>query len=104
MSKMSLPCLVLFAYFDEAFRTVLPQCFEQAITQLFVGKLLHRYERFVDQLFDVIQRIAIRPNRLHCRQIKTTRKNTQSPEKRAFFLRKQIVTPVDRRSQSLVPA
>src|SRR5437773_5213187 len=28
MSKMSLPCLVLFAYFDEPFRTVLPHCLE----------------------------------------------------------------------------
>src|SRR5881392_1349698 len=104
MSKMSLPCLVLFAYFDEPFRTVLPQCFEQAITQLFVGKLLHRDERFVDQLFDMIQRIAIWPDRLHCWQIEPARKNTQSSEKRAFFFRKQIVAPVDRRSQSLVPA
>src|SRR5437773_9993537 len=104
MSKMSLPWLVLFAYFDEPFRTVLPQCFEQAITQLFVGKLLHRDERFVDQLFDMIQRIAIWPDRLHCWQIEPARKNTQSSAEPAFFLRKEIVAPVDRRSQSRVPA
>ena len=103
MSKMSLPCIVFFTCFGEPFRSVLPQCFEQAIAQLFVRKLLDRDKRFVDELFDVIQWIAIRPDRLHRRQIEAARKNTQSPEKRAFFLRKQIVTPVDRRSQSLVP-
>src|SRR2546421_12928209 len=104
MSKMSLPCIVLFTCFDESFAAVLPQCFEQAITQLFVGKLLHRDERFADQWFDIIQRIAIRPDRLHRWQIETARKNTQSSEKGAFFFRKQIVAPFDCRSQSLVPA
>src|SRR5437773_11315347 len=85
MSKMSLPCILLFTCFDEPFAAVLPQCFEQAITQLFVGKLLYRDERFVDQWFDIIQRVAIRPDRLHRWQIETARENTQSSEKGAFF-------------------
>ena len=75
MHEMSLPCVFLFASFSETFGAVPPQRFEQTITQAFLARLLHGNQRFGHQLFEMIQRIGVRPERLHGSKIKTAGEN-----------------------------
>ena len=100
--EMPFPCILFLTSFDEPLDAVPPQSFEQPISQRVVVELFDGHQRLVHELLDMIERIALRPDRFDSCQIKTAGENRQSSEQSAFLLTKQVVAPVDRRSQRLM--
>src|SRR3954466_7728931 len=104
MSKMSFPRVFVFTALSQSFGRILSQRLQQTISQRFVRQLFDCDQRFVHQLLNLIERIAISADSSCCREIETAGKDRQSPEQRAFLLREQFVTPVDRGAERLMPA
>src|SRR6266481_9734982 len=104
MAEVSFAGMLFLPRFDEPLGTVLPQSFKQSIPQPIVVKLFDCHQRLVDELLNTIERIALRPDRFGRSELKAAGKNRKPPEQSAFLFGKQIVAPVNRRSQRFVAA
>ena len=102
ISQMTGADYFAFAALRQFLTRVLANGLKQIVTRFAVLLAIHRHKRFIHEVNEQIQSILILTNGFRCFERPSACEYREPLECPSFFVREQVIAPVDRSSQGLL--